>query len=65
MNALSWVVGTARSPITDLDRPVDPGAVEAEFFAAGEVEFGTSPRGAVVPVEAAQAVGRTLAWLLG
>jgi hypothetical protein len=63
--AVGWVVGLGRSPIADEEVLASAEAAEAEFFAAGEVEFGTSPRGAVVPVEAAQGVGRTLAWLLG
>lgn len=63
--AVSWVRGASRSPITDEAEPATAEAVEAEWFAAGEVELGGSPRGAVVPADAAQGVRRTLAWLLG
>jgi hypothetical protein len=63
--AAAWVIGSSPAPITGDDVPPAPEPVEAEFFAAGEVELGRSPRGAVVAVDAAQAVRRTLAWLLG
>jgi hypothetical protein len=63
--AVSWVVGTGRSPITDRELLPTPQAVQEEFLAAGEVELERSPRCAVVPLEAGQAVRRTLAWLLG
>src|SRR5829696_6535914 len=63
--ALGWVVGVGLSPITDVGLAASAGAAEAECLAAGEVESGTSPRGAVVPAEAAQGVGKTLGWLLG
>ena len=63
--ALGWVVGVGHSPIANVRLAASPEAAKAEILAAGEVEFGTSPRGAVVPTEAAQGIGKTLAWLLG
>ena len=65
VGTLDWVAGLGRSPVTDADLSASAEAAEAEFFAAGEVEFGVSRRGAVVSAEAAQGVSRTLAWLLG
>lgn len=63
--ALGWVLGESRAPLTGDDVPATAEAAEVEFVAAGEVEVGLSPRGAVVPAAAAQGVRRTLAWLFG
>jgi hypothetical protein len=63
--ALGWVLGLNKAPITGDDALATPETVEIEFVAAGEVEVGLSPRGAVVAADTAQAVRRTLAWLLG
>lgn len=63
--AVAWVVGRSLAPIIGEELDPTPEAAEAEWFAAGEVELGRSPRGAVVPASTAQGVRRTLAWLLG
>ena len=62
---LRWVLRGRHSPLTDLELPASAQAAEEEFFVAGAVEFGDSPLSAVVTVDAAQGVGRTLSWLLG
>lgn len=62
---LRWVLGAAPSPIIGTDAPATAGAAEEEFFVAGAVELGESPLSVTVPADTAQAVRRTLAWLLG
>ena len=62
---LGWALGVNRTPVTGRDVPATVVAAEVEFIAAGEVEVGLSPRGAVLSADAAQGVRRTLAWLLG
>lgn len=62
---LRWVLGTAPSPVAGTDGAVTIEAAEEEFVLAGAVELGDSPLGATVPADTAQAVRRTLAWLLG
>jgi hypothetical protein len=63
--AIVWTTGRLRTPITGEERDPVRHVAEAEWFAAGEVELGRSPRGAMVPVPTAQGARRTLAWLLG
>lgn len=63
--AVDWTMGRSPTPITGEGSKSTRNTAEAEWFAAGEVELGRSPRGAVVPVATAQGVRRTLAWLLG
>lgn len=63
--ALGWVLGASSAPVTGDEVPATAEAAEVEFDAAGEVEVGLSPRGAVISADAAQGVRRTLAWLLG
>ena len=63
--ALGWLLGVDRAPITGDAVPATAEAAAAEFTAAGEVELGLSPRGAIVSADAGQGVRRTLAWLLG
>ena len=62
---VDWTMGRSHSPITSDELDPAQDVAEAEWLAAGEVELGRSPRGAVVPVPTAQGARRTLAWLLG
>jgi hypothetical protein len=62
-DTLAWVLGMAPGPLTGVD--VSAQAAEEEFFVAGKVELGESPLSAVHPTATAQAIGRTLSWLLG
>jgi hypothetical protein len=61
---LRWIVGAAPSPIVGTDTAATAEAAGEEFFVAGTVELGESPLSITVPADAAQAVRRTLAWLL-
>jgi hypothetical protein len=63
--ALAWVRGDGPAPLTGATAAATAQAAEEEFFVAGKVELEESPLSAVVPPATAQAVGRTLSWLLG
>lgn len=60
-----WVVGAAPSPILGTHGAATAEAAEEAFLVAGAVELGDSPFSVTVPGDTAQAVRRTLAWLLG
>jgi hypothetical protein len=63
--ALAWVRDAGPAPLTRGPGPATAQAAEEEFFVAGKVELEESPLSAVVSPVTAQAVGRTLSWLLG
>jgi len=64
-STVSWIGGAGNSPLTSQPPPASRAAAEQEFHVAAEVELEDSPLSAVISTATAQAVRRTLAWLLG